>query len=356
MNIQLKLFEVLRTLASIIISIAVVAVILAAVSAQPGAALSSFLIGPFSNFSRFGNVVEMMIPLTFTGLAVCVIFKANQFNLITEGSFYSAAVTAAAVAIYVPLPPVLLPMFAILAGMFTGGALAAVPAIIKVKTGSNILVVSLMLNYIAALLGRYVSTNVFRDPASGSGSSYRFQIIARMPNIVPGTRIHFGFIIMIVSVALVALLVYRTKLGYSIRMVGLNERFAAYSGIHVNRTIILSQIIGGVFAGIGGTVEMLGMYNRFSWVGTPGFGWDAIIISILANGNPLLIPVAAFFLSSIRIGADTMNMTSDVPAEMVAIVQAVMILLLVSKKFLSTIRSRIVHKAAIKSSTQEVAE
>lgn len=350
MKTQLRLFELLRTVASVAISIVVVSVIILFVSEEPGRALNNFLLGPLSTFARFGNVLEMMIPLTFTGLAVCLMFKANQFNMISEGAFYMAAVTAALVSIYVPLPPVLLPAFALLVGAVVGGVLGAIPAVLKVKTESSVLVVSLMLNYMLALLGRYIATNVMRDPKSGSGSSYAFQKIAKMPVIIPGTRIHLGFVFMLVAVALVALLVYRSKLGYRIRMIGLNDRFAAYSGINVNNTIILSQVLGGALAGFGGTVEMLGMYNRFSWVGTPGYGWDAVIISILAGGNPLLVPVAAFFLSYIRIGADAMAMSSDVPAEIIAIVQAVMILLLVSQRFLASIRGRIVRKGTLQAS------
>jgi simple sugar transport system permease protein len=349
MKSKLGLFELFRVAASIGISILAVLAIILLVSKEPGKALYSFALGPLASFSRFGNVLEMTIPLTFAGLAVCVMFKASQFNMISEGAFYMGAVTAALAAIYLPLPPVVLPAAAILSGMAVGGALGALPAALKVKTNSSILVVSLMMNYMLALLGRYISANVMRDPKSGSGSSYAFQRIAKLPVIAPGTRIHLGMAFMLLAVAAVAVLMSRTKLGYAVRMVGLNEKFAAYSGINVNMAIMLSQIIGGALAGIGGTVEMLGMYSRFSWVGTPGDGWDAVIISILAGGNPVLVPLAALFLSYIRIGADAMAMSSDVPAEIVTIVQAVMILLLVSQRFLSSVRERIARKETLAS-------
>jgi simple sugar transport system permease protein len=344
---KLKLFEVLRIVTSIAIALMIVCGIVLIISKEPSIALRSFLLGPFSGISRFGNVIEMMIPLTFTGLAVCIMFRANQFNMIAEGAFYMAAVFAALTGIFAHLPPIVLPFCALLAGALVGGALGAVPAVLKIKTNSSVIVVSLMMNYILMLLGRYIATNVMRDPKSGSGSSFAFQKIAKMPVIISGTRIHLGFVFMILAVIFVTILIYRSKLGYSIRMIGLNDKFSLYSGINVNRTIILSQVFGGMLAGLGGSIEMLGLYNRFSWVGSPGYGWDAVIISILAKGNPLFIPLAAFFLSYIRIGADTMSMNSDVPAEIVAIAQAIIIMLLVAKLFLSSLREHIVRTETI---------
>ena len=341
MKNKLRLFEAFRLLLSVFLALALVAVIIFFVSDEPLVALSALITGPIREFSRLGNVIEMAIPLSFTGLAVCVMFKANQFNMVTEGAFYIAAVVAAYVAIFFPLPPVILPLVAIVCGMLAGGLLGSVPAILKIKTNSSVIVVSLMLNYVVALLGRFLISNVMRDPSSGSGSSYAFQKIAKLPVLIPGTRIHFGFILMILATVFVFTMVYRSKLGYGIRMTGLNGKFSQYAGIPVNRTILLSQIIGGGIAGIGGSVEMLGMYSRFSWVGTPGYGWDAIIISILAKENPAFIPFSAFFLAYIRIGADIMAMTSDVPSEIVAIVQGVIILLLAAKQFLSKWRNKI---------------
>lgn len=342
MKNKLRLFEAFRLLLSVFLAFALVAVIIFFVSDEPLKALSALITGPIREFSRLGNVIEMAIPLTFTGLAVCVMFKANQFNMVTEGSFYIAAVVAAFVAIFVPLPAVVLPIVAILCGMLVGALLGSVPAVLKIKTNSSVIVVSLMLNYVVALLGRFLVSNVMRDPASGSGSSYAFQKIAKLPVLIPGTRIHFGIIIMIVVTVFVFLMIYNSKLGYGIRMTGLNSKFSQYAGISVNKTILLSQLIGGGIAGIGGSVEMLGMYSRFSWVGTPGYGWDAIIISILAKENPAFIPFSAFFLAYIRIGADIMAMTSDVPSEIVAIVQGVIILLLAAQQFLSKWKNKIV--------------
>lgn len=354
MKSKLRLFDMVRMLASVLIALIIVTVIVYMVSDEPLTAMSILLLGPIKEFSRFGNVIEMMIPLTFTGLAVCIMFKANQFNMISEGAFYIAAVVAGYISIFVDLPPFLLPIVCILAGSICGGALGAVPAVLKIKTNSSVIVVSLMLNYIMILLGNFIVSNVMRDPNSGSGSSYAFQKHAKLSVIIPGTRIHAGLILMIAVVVAVTILIYRSKLGYAIRITGANETFAGYSGLSVNRVIMKSQIIGGAIAGIGGAVELLGMYSRFSWQGSPGYGWDAIIIATLAAGNPIFVPFTALFLAYIRIGADMMAMKSDVPAEIVSIVQAVIILLLSATMFLSGLRNKMILKATLEQEKGEV--
>lgn len=119
---------------------------------------------------------------------------------------------------------------------------------------------------------------------------------------------------------------YRTKWGYAIRMVGQNQSFAKYSGIKVAATIVLCQVIGGLLSGMGGAVEVLGYYDRFKWRQLPGYGWDGVTIAILAKNNPIFIPFAAFFMSYLKQGCNLMQTYTDVPAEMLSIIQAVIFL------------------------------
>jgi simple sugar transport system permease protein len=105
-----KLFELLRTLVAIALALLIAFIIIFFISKQPGEALSKLLFGPLTKLRYFGNVIEMAIPLTFTGLAVCVMFQARQFNMAGEGGFFIGAVAAAAVGILIPLPPVIHPL------------------------------------------------------------------------------------------------------------------------------------------------------------------------------------------------------------------------------------------------------
>ncbi|MCT4598488.1 MAG: ABC transporter permease [Vallitalea sp.] len=339
-------FEFVRTTLAILISLALALIIIVSVSATPMLALRKFLIGPFDSIRHIGNVIELMIPLIFTGLAVSVMFLAKEFNLGAEGAFYIGGVGASIIATKVTLPIIAHPIVAILVGGALGGFIAFIPAILKVKWNATELVSSLMLNYVSLFFGIYILKNYIRDPKAGDVVSYSLEKSAKLIYLIPKTKVHFGLIIVIVMVILCYLFIYRTKWGYEIRVAGENRKFARYSGINTAKVIILSQVIGGFIAGMGGSVEVLGMYRRFSWKTSPGYGWDGVIVAILARNNPVLVPVAAFFLAYLRIGADLMARSTDVQSEVVSIIQGVIIVLIVAERFLVKYKHKLVVKQA----------
>ena len=125
---------------------------------------------------------------------------------------------------------------------------------------------------------------------------------------------------------------------------GRNIRFARYTGLNTTAIIAYSQLIGGFIAGVGGSVEVLGMYDRFQWQSLPGYGFDGIVVAILAKNKPHYIPIAAFFLAYLKIGADKMATSTDVTAEMVLIIQGVIIMLAAAQAFLSKWRQKALIK------------
>ncbi len=346
MNSRRRILEVMRTVLAIAIALGLALVAVFFVSKNPGEALSYFLIGPVNSVRHVGNVIELMIPLVFTGLSVAVMFSAKQFNLGSEGGFFIGAITASAIAIKLGLPPIFHPIVAIGAGGLAGMIFCGIPGILKVKWGSSELVSSLMFNYIALFFGLWLINYFLRDVNAGAMVSYSFSKSALLPKLFAGTRVSVGFIAAVAFVVLSVLLMFRTRWGYQIRVTGVNGNFARYSGIGTGRVVIYSQLIGGLLAGIGGSIETLGMYTRFSWQSLPGYGMDGVIVAILARNNPLYVPVAAFFLAYLRIGADLMSRYSDVPNELVALIQGVMIILIAASSFLSKYRHRLVYEEA----------
>jgi simple sugar transport system permease protein len=337
-------FEVLRFSMAVLISVALSFLIILLVSREPLTALRNLFLGPVTSSRRFGNVIELAITLTFSGLAVAVMFSANQFNMGAEGSFYAAGAVAAMVALGVPLPPVLHPLTAILLGGLCGAVICVIPALLKVKWGASELVSSLMLNYVFFYFTRYFCNTVFKDPDSGYVSTYLLPVTAKLGRIIPGTRIHLGIFIVIAVTVLTMIFIRRTTWGYALIQTGRNPLFAACSGINTPLVLIYSQLAGGVIAGIGGSVEVLGMYDRFQWQNMPGYGFDGVIVAILAKNKPQFVPVAAFFLSYIRIGADRMSTASDVTSEMISIIQGIIIMLVAAQAFMSRQRQKMLVK------------
>ncbi|GMO33480.1 MAG: ABC transporter permease [Termitinemataceae bacterium] len=337
-------FEVIRFSVAIIIAVLLSFIIILLVSKEPFAALQNFFLGPLKSLRRFGNVIELTITLTFAGLAISVMFSANQFNLGTEGAFYASGAVAAMAALALPLPPVMHPFAAIVLGAVTGAVICAVPAVLKAFWGASELVSSLMLNYVFFYFTRYFINTGFKDTDAGYISTYLLPLSSKLPRIISGTRIHAGLFIMLASVVLTVIFMRRTTWGYALIQTGRSPPFARYSGINTGAVFIYSQLIGGAIAGIGGSVEVLGMYDRFQWQNMPGYGFDGVIVAILAKNKPLFVPAAAFLLAYIRIGADRMSTAADVTSEMIAIIQGIIIMLAAAQSFMSSQRQKMLVK------------
>ncbi len=339
-------FESIRFSLSIVVSLLVTLGLVLIVSNEPFYALQQLFLGPVASVRKVGNVIEAMIPLTFLGLSVAMMFSARQFNLGSPGGLFLGGTVAAVVALTFPLPPVILPLVAILLGSIAGGFITLVPAFIKLRWGASELVASLMMNFVAVNLGFYIILNYFRDPQAGSLASFPFPSSALLTRFIPGTRIHTGIILLAVMIVIITLFIQKTKWGYALRMTGFNKKFATYSGISTGAVILYSQILGGMLAGMAGAVEMLGMYDRFRWQMMPTFAFDGVIVAVLAKNKPQYIPLAAFVLSYIRVGADTMSVNSDVSFQVIAIIQGLIIIMIAANAFLSKYRQRMVVKEA----------
>ncbi|QSX04946.1 ABC transporter permease [Sedimentibacter sp. zth1] len=349
-------FNVFRTAVAIIIALAISFGIILLVSEEPVTAILKLITGPLQKSRYFGNVIEAMIPLIFTGVGVSIMFTANQINLAGEGSFHIGGLVASVIAIYVTLPLGLHPIVCILLAGLAGSVVTLIPALMKVKTNADELVSSLMINYLVLFFCNFILLKVIRDPVTGAGS-YLLPKSASLSVIFSGTRIHTGLILAILVALLGYLFLYKTKIGYEIRLTGENEKFAKYSGINVVKVVLISQLVGGFICGIGGGVEILNpIYDRFTWAGLLGYGWDAIIILTLAKKNPLYVPVSAFFLAYLRTGASIMARATDVSAEIVLIIQGIIIVLIVANQFLSKYKNKMIEKEAKKNLNIKEAE
>lgn len=342
-----KTFDVLRLIIAVIIALTITAVIIFSVSNKPVEALSSLLLGPLGSKRHFFNILEMSVPLIFTGLALSIVFKSNNFSMISDGALYMGAVITAVIAIKLVLPSGIHPIVAIIFAAFTGGIIGSIPAILKVKFKANELVTSLMLNYVFYYSGIFIVNKFLIDRNASNFASFKFNNSARLIQIISGTRLHIGFVAAIIVSILMYIFIYKTKWGYEIRIVGSNIEFAKHIGINTKKVIVSTQLIAGMIAGMGGSIELLGMYGRFQWADAPSYAWDGVIIAVLSGNNPKFVPFAAFFLAYIRVGADIMSRNSDVQNELVSIIQAVIILLITAERFLYVIKQHQESKNAL---------
>ena len=257
------------------------------------------------------------------------------------------AFVAALIAIYAPLPAGVLPVVAILGGALATAVMMLIPAILKARLGVSEMVNSLMLNYIVQYMVLFLMHGYLADRSKGQMQTYTFQSEASIPPLVDnGSKLSWGFVIAIIMTILVWYFMYRTRYGYSIRMIGINQDFSKYSGINVFAIIIISQVIGGFLAGMGGGIEQLGRYNAYDWMALPGYGWTGVTVAILAGNNPAYVPLAAFFMAYLDKGCSLMSTYSAVPAQLINVIQAVIFLFFAADQFLAKYRQRLVVKSA----------
>lgn len=352
MKLQIKRFSVekrfnfLRTAVALGLALTVAVVIILFISESPGVDVRTFILGPVSETMYIESLLTRMVPLCFTGLAVCIMFAGGQLNLGAEGAYFAGAIACAVVAIFPKMASGIHPVVAMVAGGLVGAIFCGLSGLLKVKFNVMTVVSSLMLNYVALNLGMFVMLEYLLDTSAGYRASYQFADSAKLPALISGSNIHFGFIVLLLAIIASHVLINRSCFGYSIRMVGQNMKFAQYSGMNVANVIIGSQIIGGFLAGLGASVELLGMYSRFTYNGLTNHGWDGVMIAVLARNNPKSVWIAALFLSYLRTSADILNRTSNIPNEVIKIVQAVVIVFIAAR----AIFSKLEHKATLQES------
>ena len=188
-----------------------------------------------------------------------------------------------------------------------------------------------MMNYIADLLLSFLLNNPLRDPKAAWAQTPPIQASARFLQLLPPSRFNVGDLISFVIAIVVAVILYRTTLGYEIRMMGFNRRFAKSGGINVPKTILLAMILSGALAGLAGVIEIMGVHQMVLLGFSNNFGWDGIPVALIAQLNPIAVIPAAIFMAILRVGSTIMNMQENIPIDLVRIVIAVILMLITAE-------------------------
>ncbi|WIY54576.1 ABC transporter permease [Devosia sp. YIM 151766] len=312
----------------IVISIVILAVLVpvALLRSEPMQVLQLFILGPFGSMRHIGNILEAATPTMLTGLSAAVIFRAGSFNLGVEGSFFVGGISATAAALLLPLTGFIAAPTAIVIGALVGSLACVVPGYLRVRFGASEMVNSLVLNFAFLYAGIFVLNYFLRDPNAGALASYRLPSDFTLERLMQGTRLHTGVIVAFIACLVGGIWLYATRSGLNVRIVGAGPGMAQHLGLSASGLVMRAQIIGGLVAGMAGAIEVLGLYNRFTWTSLPGHGWTGITVAILARENPFLVIPAALFLAYLQVGGDSLARNLDVPSEVVGLVTAAIML------------------------------
>lgn len=328
--------SLLQPLLAVLVGLAAGAIAIAVVGGNVLETYAEMWKGAFGSFYFVTNTLARATPIILIGLGVALAFRAGFFNMGSEGQMVLGALSAALTAIYLPGPGWLKLIAALIAGIISGGIWSALAGWLDAKFRMNLLITTLLLNYIASLFAGYLVSYPLKD-TSGSAAMAQTVMIdksAWLPKLFDGMSLHAGFLFAFAGALLLYFYMKYTVKGYEIRMLGGNPLFAGYGGVNRGRLMMFSMFVSGGFAGLAGSVEVLGTQYRFidGALTTPGYAWSGIMATLLAGSNPLGTAFAAVLLAALQTGGMGMERNTEVPLEVSSIIQAALILF-VSAKF-----------------------
>ncbi len=293
--------------------------------------------GAFGSLFAFTEMLTRATPLILTGLAAAVAFRAKLWNIGAEGQLYAGALAAVAVGTgVISAPPYLLIPMVIVAGALAGGLVMLGPTLLKTRLGVDEVVTTLLLNFIILLFVQMMLEGPMKDPMGmGWPQSEPILDAAALPKLMDRMRIHWGLVIALVSSLGVYFLLKRTVWGFEIRAVGENAAAARHAGIPVTATFIRVGLLSGALAGLAGVGEVAGLKGYLTADLSPGFGYSGIVVAMLAGLSPAGVVLAALFIASIFVGADSMSRATGVSNYLADLIVAMALLcVLVSGLFL----------------------
>ena len=309
-----------------------------AIGENPIEAVKLLIVGALGDLEGIGFTLYYATSFIFTGLAVAVCFHAGLFNIGVEGQAYVAGLGAALVALYMPfLPGPSLAIAAILAGALFGAAFAAIPGYLQAKRDSHIVITTIMFNYIATALMSFLLVNVFRVPGSMAPESRGFAPNASVPQLHellkplglnwPATPLNLSFLLALGCAFCAWALIWRTRLGYEIRTVGVNPTAAVYGGISPARITIVATLISGALAGGMASNMVLGEEHRLILEYTSGFGFVGIAVALMGRAHPVGIILASILFGMLyQGGAELAFDMPKISRDMIVVIQGLVVL------------------------------
>jgi ABC-type uncharacterized transport system permease subunit len=319
---------------AILVALVIGALVIQLAGANPLLAYYGLLVGAFGGPKEISETIVWTVPYIFAGLAVALGFKGGLFNIGAEGQLAFGAVASAWIGYALPgvlgveIPAFIHIPLTVLGGCLAGAVWGGIPGWLKARTGGHEVINTIMMNYLALLLTSYLLNGPMKDPnpLNVIARTPSIALSARIPPIFADYRVHWGIVIGVAVAVLIWWLLYRTTFGFEVRTVGLNPDAARYAGIKVGRIIVATMALSGGLAGLAGAVEVTALNFRHELSFSLGYGFDAITVALLGRSHPLGVVAAAFLMGAMRSGATRMQFESQVPVDIISVIQALILM------------------------------
>jgi simple sugar transport system permease protein len=344
------LFTLGVSILAVVVAFALGGIVIAFVGGDPIRAYLHIFEAAFGDWGVFSDTIVKAIPIILVGLACSIAFRMRLWNIGAEGQFFLGAWGASAVVLLPLLPKDTSPWIFIptmmLAGVLCGALWGFIPGFLKARYNVNEIITTLMMNYIAVAWNNFFIFAVWSE--GGFQMSPVFPKNAWLPRLTDygkffdgfrGLTTHLGLLFGILAAALVWFILYRSRWGYEIRLIGDNPKAAEYAGLNIKRNIILVMMFSGGLAGLAGMSEITGVVHRLQGSISPGYGFTGIIVAWLAKLNPIaVIPVSILFGGLLQAGREIQ------PSGVPKMIQGILLVCLIASDFLLRYRVRLVRK------------
>ena len=325
---------VLPPLVALMIAMVVGDILILIFGQSPGAVYRMLLEGTWGNWYGFGQVLYKATTLVFTGLAVAVGIRAGLFNIGAESQLAAGAFTAALIGLALPAgaPAVVAILLCMLGAAVGGGVAGFVPGVLKAKFGASEVIVTIMLNFVVLALLNYAVSAHLHVPETlhtpDVVASARVPRFADLSTLFRGSAANLTILLAGVVTALVAWYLFRTRGGFELRATGLQPEAAEYGGVNVGRVWTKAFVLSGALAGLGGLNYVLGYKGYYEEGFATGSGFLGIAVALVGRNHPVGVVLAALLFATLSQGGLAVN--AIVPKEMVEVLQAIVILAVVS--------------------------
>jgi simple sugar transport system permease protein len=320
------------------------AVMLLALGTNPLQAYTAMVAGAFGSANAAADTLVKATPLLFVGLGICIAFRGGVLNIGGEGQLVAGALAATIVALSFPaLPSWAMIPTCLTVGLLAGAVWGGIPGLLKAYLNVNEILSTIMMNMIAVQGMNFLLRGPLMDPVQVEVGSFipqtaRLARAGDLPRLVP-TRLHLGTGLAVVLAVLVYVFLWRTIIGYRIRAAGLNPNAARVAGISVKRYMVLSLLLAGALAGLGGAVQVLGLHHRMFTDGsatgfTGGAGFNGIVAALFGRLHPLATVPASILFGALLVGANQMQRVMQVPSAFVTALNGFVVVFVVGSEIL----------------------
>jgi ABC-type uncharacterized transport system permease subunit len=319
--------NVIDAAAPFALALAIGAAVLLAAGFEPLVVYRLMIQEAFGGQRQIAATLTAATPLLLTGLAAAIAFRAGIFNVGAEGCFYLGGIVAAVIGFAAPMwPPFVLILIALATASLAGGLWLVGPGLLRARLGVDEVVTTLMLNFIAIALTSWLVNGPLLARGSANSATPMIAPNGELPRLLPPTTLHLGFVISLAVVMLYGIWSRFAVGGLRSRLVGLNPRFSRAVGIEPAPIFLATMIASGAIGGLAGGIHALGLVHRFVSGFSPGYGFTGIAIALLARNSAIGVIIAAILFGALSSAGANIQLFSDVPIEIVQILQgAVMI-------------------------------